>query len=346
MAGAERVKGKREMFVRGLRQSGALYLLSHLPARDSLLVLNYHRVGNSESDPWDPGLFSATADELNDQISYLKRNHSFVTLEEALAFVDGNDKGRGRRCRVLITFDDGYLDNYEIAFPILRSQGVQGLFFLCTGLVGSSNIPWWDEIAYLVKNAQRRQFSLRYPASLDVDIHKNGLNESLRRILNLYKMPANTDPEHFMRDLKEGTGSINLPAPSRRFLNWDEARDMVNGKMAIGAHTHTHAMLSKLDENEQREELVQSRALLGEKLGIKADTMAYPFGALTAFTERTQQIAQEAGYRAAFSYYGAMANQQGTINRYDVKRVAIGSQSFDRFKAQSEFGRLTAKFWP
>ena len=219
------------------------------------------------------------------------------------------------------------------------------MFFLCTGLVGSSNIPWWDEIAYLVKNAQRRQFSLRYPASLDVDIHKNGLNESLRRILNLYKMPANTDPEHFMRDLKEGTGSINLPAPSRRFLNWDEARDMVNGKMAIGAHTHTHAMLSKLDENEQREELVQSRALLGEKLGIKADTMAYPFGALTAFTERTQQIGRRQ-VTAQLLIFGAMANQQGTINRYDVKRVAIGSQSFDRFKAQSEFGRLTAKFWP
>src|SRR5580698_9924038 len=122
--------GKREMLARGLLWSGATILLGQLPERDLLLVLNYHRIGNSDDGPFDPRMFSATGEQLNEQISYLKRRVSLITLEEALAFVDGTTREKTRRCRVLITFDDGYLDNYEVAFPILRTHGVQGAFFL------------------------------------------------------------------------------------------------------------------------------------------------------------------------------------------------------------------------
>ena len=66
--------GKRELLARGLLWSGASSLLAQLPARDSLLVLNYHRIGNAEEDLFDPGVFSATAEEFDRQISFLKRH--------------------------------------------------------------------------------------------------------------------------------------------------------------------------------------------------------------------------------------------------------------------------------
>jgi len=87
-----RFGGKRELLASGLLWSGAAFLLSQLPARDSLLVLNYHRIGNPEEDLFDPGVFSATAEEFSDQIAYLKRRVSPVTLEEALAFAAGTLK--------------------------------------------------------------------------------------------------------------------------------------------------------------------------------------------------------------------------------------------------------------
>src|ERR1039457_7213512 len=170
--------GKRELLARGLFWSGATFLLGQLPERDLLLVLNYHRIGNADGDLFaHPGLFS-TSDQLSDHISDLKRHVSLVTLDEALAFVDSTIHEKTRRCRVLITFDDGYLDNYQVAFPILRTHGVQGVFFLPTSMVGSTHVPWWDHIAYLMNTARRRQFSLHYPAHLDVDIDKNGMAES------------------------------------------------------------------------------------------------------------------------------------------------------------------------
>jgi len=103
------------------------------------------------------------------------------------------------------------LDNYEIAYPILRSHGVQGVFFLVTGTVGSSHIPWWDRIAYLVKTARRRRFSLRFPADLTVDLDKNGLTASLHTILKLYKRPENSDPARFLAELAEAAQGEEPP---------------------------------------------------------------------------------------------------------------------------------------
>lgn len=337
--------GKRELLARGLYWSGASFLLSHLPAHDSLLVLNYHRIGNAADDLFDPGVFSATADQFNEQIKYLKRRLSLVTLDEALAFIDGTEKETAPRCRVLITFDDGYLDNYEIAYPILRSHGAQGVFFLATGMVGSCEIPWWDRIAYLVKTAHKRQFTLHYPAELAVDIDKCGLEKSLTAILKLYKLPDNTLPERMIHELAEAAEGEEPPGTLRRFLNWDEAREMIAGGMAIGSHTHSHHLLSQLEPERQLEELSTSRAILKEKLGIDAETIAYPVGAQSSFTKQTQVLVQQAGYRAAFSFYGG-TNLPGKANPNDVLRIGIGGQSRDRFRVQSSVCRFSACFWP
>jgi peptidoglycan/xylan/chitin deacetylase (PgdA/CDA1 family) len=345
MTGGMKSGGKRELLARGLLWSGAPFLLSHLPARDSLLVLNYHRIGNSEDDLFDPGVFSATAEQLDNQISYLKRRVSLVNLEEALSFVGGAIKEKSRRCRVLITFDDGYLDNYEIAFPILRAHGAQGVFFLATSMVGSAQVPWWDQIAYLVKTAQRRRFSLRYPADLAIDLDENGLTKSLREVLKLYKRPENSDPARFIEELAEEAKGQELPGTLRRFLNWDEAREMTRGGMVIGSHTHSHHVLSQLEPDRQYEELSKSRAIFREELGAEAEVLAYPVGGRTSFTDQTRELAREAGYRAAFSFYGG-ANLPGKTNPYDVKRIGIGGQSWSRFRVQTAVCRFTGRYWP
>lgn len=338
-------KGKRELIARGLFWSGITFLLGQLPERDALLVLNYHRIGNHDGDPFDAGVFSATGDQFYEQISYLKRRVSLVDLQEALAFVDGTIKEKSHPFRLLITFDDGYLDNYQVAFPILRSHGVQGVFFLVTSMIGSSHVPWWDHIAYLIKTARKRRFSLHYPVDLAIDLDKDGLTKSLRDVLSLYKRSENIDPARFIRDLEVEAKGKDVPATPRRFLNWEEAREMIGGGMAIGSHTHSHPVLCQLGSEQQRQELAQSRALLREQLCIEADTLAYPVGGRESFSEQTQVLAKELGYRAAFSFHGG-TNIPGKTFPFDIKRIAIGDQSWSRFRVQAAICRLTGNYWP
>jgi hypothetical protein len=171
------------------------------------------------------------------------------------------------------------------------------------------------------------------------------LKTSLRNVLSLYKMPENTDAARFIRELSEQTRGSALPGTLRRFLDWGEAREMIGGGMAIGSHTHSHQVLSQLEPEEQRWELAQSRALIKEQLGIEAGALAYPVGGTSCFSERTRQLAHEAGYRAAFSFYGG-TNLPGETRAYDVKRVGVGDQSWLRFRVQAVVCRRTASYWP
>src|SRR5690242_16808607 len=111
------ISGKRELLACGLYWSGILRCLRLAPAKSTLLVLNYHRIGDARKDLFDPGVFSATSEEFDEQVSFLKRRTSIVGLEEAEEFVAGHLRDTRPQCRVLITFDDGYLDNYQLAFP-------------------------------------------------------------------------------------------------------------------------------------------------------------------------------------------------------------------------------------
>lgn len=341
----ENLAGKRELAARMMRRSGVVRLFSSLPPTNSLLVLAYHRIGDPAQTMFDPGVYSATAEEFHDQIAYLKKIASVITLEEALAFVRGDDKSRKSRYRVLITFDDGCIDNYEVAFPILRSLGVQGVFFLITGMAGTNTIPWWDRIAHILRTAERSSFELHYPAVIAVDVRQMGFASALRSVLQWYKRPDNRNGEQFIAELVESCGGHEPPAASRIFLNWDEAREMQAGGMAIGSHTHTHTVLSQLTAEQQLEELVQSRNILSQVLQGPIDTIAYPVGSRTAFTDDTQRLARQAGYRLAFSFYGGV-NRAGRVKPSNVVREGIDSQSWDLFRAQIGTCKRTGKFWP
>jgi peptidoglycan/xylan/chitin deacetylase (PgdA/CDA1 family) len=115
--------------------------------------------------------------------------------------------------------------------------------------------------------------------------------------------------------------------------------------MAVGSHTHSHHVLSQLDTNRQFEELSESRAILKKELGVEVDALAYPVGGRISFTEQTQKAARDAGYRAAFSFYGG-ANLPGEISPYNVVRIGLDDRSWSRFRVQMAVGRVTGSCWP
>ena len=86
------------------------------------------------------------------------------------------------------------------------------------------------------KSARRKQFTLRYPSHLAVDIDQDGTSNSLRNVVKRYYGPENTDPARFILELKEAAQGDEPPTSVRRFLDWDEAREMIAGGMAIAGY--------------------------------------------------------------------------------------------------------------
>jgi len=332
------MRGKRELLARMCSRTGLTRVLETLPQRRDLIILNYHRIGNGDETPFDSGVFSATAEQFDSQIAYLKRRFHISTLEEVFAMM-GGDAPRGTS--VLITFDDGYIDNYTLAFPILRTHGVQAVFFLPTAFIGTGKLPWWDAIAYIIKQSAKKRVHLEYPQPAIFELARDGGKSVSMQILRLFRESAVEDPERFIIELEKTCGVLRPRGSAERcFLDWDEARDMQRNGMAFGSHTHSHEILTSLSPELQREEARYSREILEQELNSHIDILAYPVGLKHCFSADTVSALEQTGYRAAFSFYGG-SNRPGEIRPFDIRRYGVADLSYDHFRLQTTMRAAT-----
>lgn len=311
----------RAKLARWTCRTGGVWVLERLTRRPGLTVIGYHRVGDPAESPYDPGVFDCSPEQLSQEITYLRSHFHVTELQEAQELISHPE--RLRHPHVLLTFDDGYLDNYELAVPILKSHGVQGTFFLPTNFTGTDHLPWWDQVAFMVRNSQTNRIVLQYPWPVSIELSSTDIVLAIRQILALYKAPDTTDVAYFLDGLAAACGvPIPQAAVKRQFMDWAEAAELVRVGMAFGSHTHRHELLAKFPLEEQLQELGQSRQILENRLGIQINALAYPVGSRTSFSAATWEALERTGYRTAFSSYGGV-NIPGRIQPFDVVRLKV-----------------------
>ncbi len=318
-------------------------MLERLPRRPCLLIFNYHRIADGRDDPYDPGLIEATPDQFDEQMRTLKKHYALTELAEAQELVDHPE--RLRHCRVLVTLDDGYRDNHDIAFPILRSHGIKAAFFLATGFVGTNRVPWWDQVAYLVRRTEKQILRIGYPSDRILTLDDSSRLSVIDALLSLYKSNETNDSERFLAGVEEACGVARpREASDRLFMSWEEAGTLVKGGMSIGSHTHDHELLAKLSPEQQLRQCQLSRETISRELGLTVDAMAYPVGSRGSFSEVTRRCLRETGYRTAFSYYGGVNTCSEAISSFDVNRVSVaGPADPSHFRLRTALAVVTAR---
>ncbi len=339
-----KIPAKREMLARVAGATGITRLLSNLPAQPTLIVLNYHRIGDPEDTPYDPTVFSATASHFQQQMEIVAANCEVVGLDAVQMLKHEVMAQDSPRPRVLITFDDGYIDNYEIAFPILTRLGLPAVFFLPTSYIGTGEIPWWDSIAYMLKHARKRRFLLQDPIQTEFDLDADGFAASLGKALYLRKHPLLSDGQQYLKELAEASDSeVPGAASGRCFMDWEEASRMASAGMFLGAHTVSHRILSQLEPHQQCDEVIQSREQIKTCAGVDPIAFAYPVGLRDCFTPFTQSAVRDAGFQLAFSFYGGI-NRLPLSDPFDIQRVATSSYSLPQLRLQLALARFARSF--
>jgi len=337
-------RGKRELIASFLDRSGVLRLLESAPFGNSLVVLNYHRVIEPAECPYDRAVISATPDQFFEQVSYLQSRFRLMSLPGLIAHLEGRERLRGSH--LMITFDDGYFDNYRYAFPVLRAAGVPAVFFPPTSYIGTTTVPWWDQIANLLRRSVHRKIRLDYPEERVFDLGDDTLEETIRTVLRLFKSPAVRDTDRFLEMLERECGvERETAADPPLFIGWDQAREMADQGMSIGSHSHSHGILSKMTLEEQREELRVSRERLEEELDREVTALAIPVGGRDCFNRDTETALRETGYRAAFSFYDGV-NRMDAIQRYDIRRTGVErDMAFSRVRFKAAAGARLGRVW-
>lgn len=253
------------------------------PLWDGLLVLNYHRIAAAEQPAGpDGGVTGTTQDGLDGHARFLSRHADVVRAEDLPAAL----RSRGRH--VLITFDDGYLDNYELAFPILRRHGLAAAFFVSTGFIDRPRIPPWEEAAWMVRHSRRRGL----PAATAV-------TAKLRTLL-----PSEADA--FLNELGDLTGCERHPSDVEGlWMSWEMLRTMQAAGMEVGGHTVDHPLrLAALDEDEQVRQIEGCAGRLREELGRPMRLFSYPVGTPGTYGQIALRAVERTGVEYAFANNG------------------------------------------
>jgi peptidoglycan/xylan/chitin deacetylase (PgdA/CDA1 family) len=272
---------------------------------DRPLVLGYHRVvesfGATAHTEMPSMLISSRMFERH--LDCIGRHFTFVTLDEIGEHLTG-----GRRFNkpvAAVTFDDGYRDVYEHAFPILKRKGIPAGVFVVTNLIGR---PFWqvhDKLYHLMTKAfaawrdPRREMtdlfrSLHLPVACITRNRVAAVSPMLAITSILPELPL-VEVRRLMDGLEAvvGNGFHDVPLT----LGWAELEEMSKAGIEIGSHTKNHVSLPAETPDVIAEELAGSKKQLERYLGRPVRHFAYPGG---QFTPGVVEAVERAEY--AFAY--------------------------------------------
>ncbi len=283
--------------------------LEKMARRNETIILTYHRV----LEKWDrtldysqPGMV-VTAETFERQLQFLKQNFEIVPLSY---FLNPTHNTQPPKPLCAITFDDGWRDNYEIAFPILRKYGIPATIFLTTDFIGTDRAFWHTELMYLLMHGDFSRLKL---TQYVLDPYPTPVRRGLMRLANMEQAPGADDidvlieavkatcdepaNDQLIRAVGNALGLCRpLFADPRFFLEWDQAREMHAAGIEIGSHGCTHRILTRIKLQDAADELVRSKAEIERHTGQEVQHVAFPDGA----TNRDlMALVGKTGYRTA-----------------------------------------------
>lgn len=300
---------------------------------NGVYCFNYHRIGDEGKSQFDPNVFSCTAEQFEQHVKFYNTNFTVISIEQLIEKFDTHNDSPIDKKYAVITFDDGYIDNYSIAFPILKKYNTAAAFYIVTGYLENSYIPWWDEIAWIVRHSNKTIIKLsNWPN--EIDISTGTTTEKVRNILREIKIDCSLSMAEKITELKAAC-QCDIPEKIRKsqlFVNWKQITEMSDNGMHIGSHSMSHNILSHLTTQEQEHEVSQSKLRIEKKLNKEITSFAYPVGNKSSFTKHTIKATKAANYKLAFSFIPGVI-LSFSEDRYQLKRLPVnGNCSIKQLK--------------
>jgi len=269
---------------------GGVCLLKYsLRGKGALIILNYHNFSKYNNYKIKRGdiLKTGFSSNFDKQIKFLKKHFDFSYPEDYFK------SDENKRTNILLTFDDGYKDNYDIAFPILKKYDAKAIFFIVTSIIGTKTWLKHDSLRFLVQSGVKKELEI------ETQLKKMNLGHSISDWLH--------NNEH----------SFKIPE-QRLMMNWEEVNEIANNSFKIGPHTHQHSILSLLDYEKQKKEIQTSIETIKNNLNIASKYFAYPNG---LYNRDSINILEQSEVKYSFTTKTGFNSK--TTTRHLLKRIGV-----------------------
>ena len=262
-------------------------------------ILPFHRVRPARADAFQPNrLLEITPEFLDEVLGALRSGGiDIVPIDQ----VRGRLVGRSPRRFVALTFDDGYRDNLEFAWPVLKRHEAPFAIYATSAFADGRGELWWLALEKAIARHEAIEVSIDGIERVFDCSTPEAKEESFRALHGiLISCASEAELRRIVGEIAFGYG-IDMAAQCREAcMDWDELATLAADPLVtVGAHTATHAILSKLPADEARAEMVDGARAIAEKLGRAPVDFAYPVGGANAAGQREFALAAEAGFQTA-----------------------------------------------
>lgn len=284
--------------------------LTRYLARDHPRIFMYHRISE---DAQGSGI---DQESLRYQMRLIRQHFNPMPLSD---LVSSYTCGEATPHAVAVTFDDGYMDFYEYALPVLKEEGIPATVFVSTGFIDGDIWLWPDKLRYCFEHTSEPKLEI-----LGVELPLNTNNERFKAwdlIADYCLLIGNEEKNDLIMTVANLLNIVLPTIPPKRYagMTWSQVREAVSEGIDVGSHSVTHPRLTSLSKQELFEEVKTSKTRIEEEIGQKVNAFCYPNGQPSDFNDTTKMAIRHAGYDYALAAYPG-PNPLG--DRWSIKRYS------------------------
>ncbi len=282
-------------------------------------VLAYHRVYPLEPNyPFNDETISVTPEQFREQLTFIKK-YFHVTNFLQLVAAEKNNQAIPPNS-LIMTFDDGYADNFEWMLPIIKEFDLTAVVYVSVDYLGTNNPFWFDEIAYLINHTKVKKISI-CGGQHTLEITSDNRLQVRKKIGMIARLLADRERFELMDEVRAQSEVTINPDDivKAKPLNWDEVIGLHSAGIEIGSHSLSHGFLDRMTEAEIKIQVEESKRILEEKLQAPIVSFSFPNG---DFDKRVTEAVRVANYKFAVGYRHAVACFDESI-RFQIPRIHV-----------------------
>ncbi len=305
-----------------------LRCVTNLISGKSITIIYGHRVlpDHILEDLNNPNTISGqtSVSEVKRLIQVLEKRFKFISMDDAIEKIGSNKIDNNY---LVLTFDDGFSDNYEYLLPILLENKIPATYYVNTSVIDSNENLWFQSVINLFFSIQEKSIHIeRFNQKYDLSTSTLRFESAMSFMKFLQ---SKFEPEEFMPIIKTINGSGYLPKDTDKHLTWDQLRKLINEPLiTIGAHSSRHFPLTLCDIELAKSEISLSKNLLEKKLDTKIKHFSFPRGYETDFNNSHIEHIKQLGMKSSTTTI--RGNNKLASDLYQLKRVGLPAKTIGK----------------
>lgn len=288
-------------------------------------IIMYHRILKKEDIP-----LCSSYEEIGsvieisnfiDQINFLNKKYSIISLNKLVSFIKGEVEIPSNSC--VISFDDGYVDHYENAFPVLKDLKIPAVFFMIGDCIaGTKKVRWLDKLYYILDNTPYKKHSTEFNKIVS-NFYKTEIKQSdSYTFLKLKTFIRNSPKKYFIIDQLASILNVNLDLDKINkslYLSKENILEMLEHKMEFGSHTMSHPDLITVTPDDAIREIVNSKKIISNLTGKEQIPFAYPFGGQKTYNKDIIETLKENNFSCSLTSIPGFNSKETPL--FELKRM-------------------------